>query len=170
MKAVSDYKLTLMHVLADCIEKQFPHLAEFDEQLQCIDLAAQGKFFKTFLFLKLCLSVILVDFDSIKADVRELENTIHRAVLLSSGTVIDVSDLFDEITQESLKVTVKSDIEKSLLIGRTVASVEKDLILNTLDHCSGNRTHAAHILGISIRTLRNKLKEYGDAPQDVMAG
>lgn len=103
-------------------------------------------------------------------NVRELENTIHRAVLLSSGTVIDVSDLFDEITQESLKVTVKSDIEKSLLIGRTVASVEKDLILNTLDHCSGNRTHAAHILGISIRTLRNKLKEYGDAPQDVMAG
>lgn len=103
-------------------------------------------------------------------NVRELENTIHRAVLLSSGTVIDVSDLFDEITQESLKVTVKSDVEKSLLIGRTVASVEKDLILNTLDHCSGNRTHAAHILGISIRTLRNKLKEYGDAPQDVMAG
>jgi DNA-binding NtrC family response regulator len=103
-------------------------------------------------------------------NVRELENTIHRAVLLSSGTVIDVSDLFDKVTQESLKVTIKSDVEKSLLIGRTVASVEKDLILNTLDHCSGNRTHAAHILGISIRTLRNKLKEYGDATQDVMAG
>ncbi len=101
-------------------------------------------------------------------NVRELENTIHRAVLLSSGTVIEASDLFDQVTQESLKVTVKSDVEKSLLIGRTVASVEKDLILNTLDHCSGNRTHAANILGISIRTLRNKLKEYGETSLDVM--
>ena len=48
------------------------------------------------------------------------------------------------------------------LVGRTVADVERELIINTLDHCLGNRTHAANILGISIRTLRNKLKEYGD--------
>jgi len=46
------------------------------------------------------------------------------------------------------------------LVGRTVADVERDLILNTLEHCLGNRTHAANILGISIRTLRNKLKAY----------
>ena len=46
------------------------------------------------------------------------------------------------------------------MVGRTVADVERDLILQTLDHCLGNRTHAANILGISIRTLRNKLKEY----------
>jgi DNA-binding protein Fis len=43
-----------------------------------------------------------------------------------------------------------------------VADVEQQLILDTLTHCFGNRTHAANILGISIRTLRNKLKEYGD--------
>ena len=49
------------------------------------------------------------------------------------------------------------------LVGRTVADVERDLILDTLDHCLGNRTHAANILGISIRTLRNKLREYADA-------
>jgi two-component system response regulator FlrC len=41
-----------------------------------------------------------------------------------------------------------------------VADVERDLILDTLQHCLGNRTHAANILGISIRTLRNKLKLY----------
>jgi DNA-binding protein Fis len=41
-----------------------------------------------------------------------------------------------------------------------VADVERDLILETLKHCLGNRTHAANILGISIRTLRNKLNEY----------
>ena len=48
------------------------------------------------------------------------------------------------------------------LIGRTVDSVERDLIIGTLQHCLGNRTHTANILGISIRTLRNKLKAYAD--------
>ena len=48
-------------------------------------------------------------------------------------------------------------------MGRTVAEVERHLILDTLDHCSGNRTHAARLLGISIRTLRNKLSEYAEA-------
>jgi DNA-binding NtrC family response regulator len=46
------------------------------------------------------------------------------------------------------------------LVGRTVADVERDLILETLKHCFGNRTHAANILGISLRTLRNKLAVY----------
>ena len=46
------------------------------------------------------------------------------------------------------------------LVGRTVSDVERDLIIDTLHHCLGNRTHAANILGISIRTLRNKLKQY----------
>ena len=50
----------------------------------------------------------------------------------------------------------------SALVGRTVAAVERDLIIDTLKHCFGNRTHAANILGISIRTLRNKLRQYSD--------
>ena len=49
------------------------------------------------------------------------------------------------------------------LVGRTVADVERDLILATLDHCLGNRTRAANVLGISIRTLRNKLNAYAAA-------
>ena len=48
-------------------------------------------------------------------------------------------------------------------VGQTVAEVERHLILDTLDFCSGNRTHAARILGIAIRTLRNKLNEYAEA-------
>ena len=48
------------------------------------------------------------------------------------------------------------------LVGRTIADVERELILETLKHCCGNRTHAANILGISIRTLRNKLHGYAD--------
>jgi DNA-binding NtrC family response regulator len=45
-------------------------------------------------------------------------------------------------------------------VGRTVAELERQLILDTLDHCQGNRTRAAALLGISIRTLRNKLSDY----------
>ena len=44
-----------------------------------------------------------------------------------------------------------------------MAEVERDLILETLKHCLGNRTHSANLLGISIRTLRNKLNEYAAA-------
>ena len=55
------------------------------------------------------------------------------------------------------------------LVGRTIADVERDMILNTLDHCLGNRTHAATILGISIRTLRNKLNQYKDEGVDIPA-
>jgi hypothetical protein len=59
--------------------------------------------------------------------------------------------------------TLPAEAVTSGLVGRTVADVERDLILDTLDHCLGNRTQAARILGISIRTLRNKLNEYGSA-------
>ena len=48
-------------------------------------------------------------------------------------------------------------------------TVEKKLIIDTLDHCLGNRTHAANILGISIRTLRNKLKQYSEQGATVPA-
>jgi DNA-binding protein Fis len=51
-----------------------------------------------------------------------------------------------------------------------VADVERDLILETLNHCLGNRTHAANILGISIRTLRNKLKLYSEQGGRAPAG
>ncbi len=89
-------------------------------------------------------------------NVRELENTVHRAVLLANGTQVDEDAILfsanDDVPEESAGLQT--------LVGRTVDSVERELILSTLAHCLGNRTHAANILGISIRTLRNKLKEY----------
>jgi two-component system response regulator FlrC len=61
------------------------------------------------------------------------------------------------------------DVNLAALVGHTVAEVEQKLILDTLTHCLGNRTHAATILGISIRTLRNKLKEYSEMGVSVPA-
>jgi len=97
-------------------------------------------------------------------NVRELENTMHRAVLLATG---------DEIGAEAIMLNSERAVAAGPdaagdaattagLVGRTVADVERELIIDTLQHCLGNRTHAATILGISIRTLRNKLKQYGE--------
>ena len=101
-------------------------------------------------------------------NVRELENTMHRAVLLATGEEIGVAAIIapDGVRLDTTKppavahATLAAEAVTRALVGRTVADVERDLILETLKHCLGNRTHAANILGISIRTLRNKLNEY----------
>ena len=91
-------------------------------------------------------------------NVRELENTIHRGVLLAEDSVMGL----DAIQMQTSKAGAAGGNGEINLVGRTVADVEKGLIIETLDHCLGNRTHAAKILGISIRTLRNKLRQYSD--------
>ncbi len=101
-------------------------------------------------------------------NVRELENTIHRAVLLATGDEIGPEAILspdgarlDQVKPPAVAhAALAAEAVTRALVGRTVADVERDLILETLKHCLGNRTHAANILGISIRTLRNKLNEY----------
>lgn len=103
-------------------------------------------------------------------NVRELENTLHRAVLLATGDEIGIDGILtpdgtrlDQARNPAIAhATLAAETVTRALVGRTVADVERDLILETLKHCLGNRTHAANILGISIRTLRNKLNEYAD--------
>jgi two-component system, response regulator FlrC len=102
-----------------------------------------------------------------KGNVRELENTLHRAVLLCTGVDIEADSLVlpdgDDLSRSqsaAARAALTAEAVTRSLVGQTVAKVEQDLILDTLDHCLGNRTHAARILGISIRTLRNKLNEY----------
>jgi DNA-binding NtrC family response regulator len=56
-----------------------------------------------------------------------------------------------------------------LLIGATVGEVERELVLQTLLRCDGNRTRAARVLGLSVRTLRNKIRLYAAAGIDVPA-
>jgi DNA-binding NtrC family response regulator len=130
-------------------------------------------------------------------NVRELENAMHRAVLLATGPEIDVDAIRlpdgQPLTAEgggmmgtaavgnpygggvAARAAQAADAVTRSFVGQTVAEMEKTLILDTLSHCLGNRTHAATILGISIRTLRNKLNEYADegtaipAPQSGVA-
>lgn len=119
-------------------------------------------------------------------NVRELEHTIERAVVLSKTTEITSKDLFlhgitiagfkskpetENIVEEKEEVKKTADIssDESMggAVGRTIADVEQELILKTLQDVAGNRTKAAEILGITVRTLRNKLNEYRDMGIDV---
>ncbi len=94
-------------------------------------------------------------------NVRELENTIHRAVLLATGDEIELEDIMLATPDAGAGAPEEGQGAGTTgLVGRTVSDVERGLIIDTLSHCLGNRTHAANILGISIRTLRNKLKIY----------
>ncbi len=90
-----------------------------------------------------------------KGNVRELENVIERAVLLCDGDVILPTHLFME---GGIIGDNKGD--PAVKVGMSVKEMEKQLIMSTLNEVKGNRTHAAVMLGISIRTLRNKLNEY----------
>lgn len=90
-------------------------------------------------------------------NVRELENIIARGVLLSSGSEVDISDLFLE---EWPVIDQRPELEARLDGLMTIREMERGLIKKALQETEGNRTHAAKILGISVRTLRNKLAEY----------
>lgn len=104
-------------------------------------------------------------------NVRELENLIERGVLLSKGRELVLADFWDEFEDQP---TVLPDQDDSPAFDTSVADlmlnaagevptlrdVERQLILQALQKTDDNRTHAAEILGISVRTLRNKLHEY----------
>jgi DNA-binding NtrC family response regulator len=106
-------------------------------------------------------------------NVRELENAMHRAVLLAVGPEIEEGAIRlpdgqpmaapDPAARAAQTAAGAAEAATRAFVGQTVAGMEQQLILDTLSHCLGNRTHAANILGISIRTLRNKLKEYNEA-------
>jgi DNA-binding NtrC family response regulator len=129
-----------------------------------------------------------------RGNIRELENTMHRAILMSMEDQLEADAVHIEggafgegfssgaaarapdpagVGGAGANNNAASAVQHigavEGLIGKTIADVERTMILNTLDHCLGNRTHAANILGISIRTLRNKLNQYKDEGADIPA-
>jgi DNA-binding NtrC family response regulator len=116
-------------------------------------------------------------------NVRELQNVVERAVILcTDGEEItpahlafsqDASALLKPATAEAAvaSVAAAAPVANTALEGDiTIAELERRQILATLERCGGNRTHASRRLGISVRTLRNKLHEYGVAHKDEAEG
>jgi two-component system response regulator FlrC len=87
--------------------------------------------------------------------VRELENLMERATLLLDSKIITPDDLV-ALTFSSRQKDNKPDTWRM----EPLKEMEKKMIFQALDENRGNRTHAARVLGISVRTLRNKLNEY----------
>lgn len=96
-------------------------------------------------------------------NVRELEDTIHRAVLLNRAELLSASVLVTADGHALGTDTPPAIAPSAPFVARTVEDVERDVILRTLQHCRGNRTSASTILGISVRTMRNKLKTFVEA-------
>ena len=91
-----------------------------------------------------------------KGNVRELENAVERAVLIGNGDVV----LPEHLILGAESSPKASRPASGVSIGTTVREMEKELIVGTLKEVNENRTRAAELLGISIRTLRDKLREY----------
>ncbi|HOW99070.1 MAG TPA: helix-turn-helix domain-containing protein, partial [Deltaproteobacteria bacterium] len=92
-------------------------------------------------------------------NVRELENAIERAMILTDGPSITADAVTPGMEEGG------EGIQPSFGAGTTIHDMEKGLIMSTLQSVDGNRTRAATLLGISIRTLRNKLNEYSGNSQ-----
>ena len=99
-------------------------------------------------------------------NVRELRNVLERAIILAGEGTIRPVHLIGTLDEKESAADVSSDPhDVSLRVGTTVREAEKALILKTLAHTNNNKTRAARILEISLKTLHNKLKEYSSEPE-----
>jgi transcriptional regulator with PAS, ATPase and Fis domain len=106
-------------------------------------------------------------------NVRELRNVIERAVILAGEGVIERKHLpafLQGAASPAAAAVVDEGDAVRFAVGTTVEEAEKGLILRTLEHTNNNKTRAAEILDISLKTLHNKLKEYSGAKGDGGAG
>ena len=92
-------------------------------------------------------------------NVRELRNVIERAVIVCSGDLVRTEHL-PPLGAPIEPVTAATEADLVLPVGTTVEDAERELILRTLKQTGGNKTRAAEILGISLKTLHNKLHKY----------
>jgi DNA-binding NtrC family response regulator len=96
-------------------------------------------------------------------NVREMRNTLERAIIVCEGSLIETKHLPPGFGQAPVRMSAEDPDSVHLGVGTTVEEAEKQLIIKTLEATNNNKTRAAEILGISLKTLHNKLKEYGNA-------
>jgi len=96
-------------------------------------------------------------------NVRELRNTMERGVIVCDGPLVEQRHLPPNFGNMGVRVPASDGEGIRLEVGTTVGEAEKMLILKTLAANNNNKTRAADVLGISLKTLHNKLKEYGSA-------
>lgn len=104
----------------------------------------------------------LMDY-SFPGNVRELKNMIERAVLTCEGELIEVKHLIDPFSQSENLVHylgINFDNKQTEIEVKPLEVLEKEAIMKALEVAKGNKTKAAELLGITVRTLRNKLKQY----------
>jgi len=99
-------------------------------------------------------------------NVRELRNTLERAVIVCEGPVIETNHLPPGFGHAPSRPVLDDADSIRVGVGTTVGEAERLLILKTLESTNNNKTRAADVLGISLKTLHNKLKEYGSAAAD----
>lgn len=99
-----------------------------------------------------------------KGNVRELENIIERAVALTNSNRITCKDLSPTVLNTTRNCENNEIIP--VYIGEDLKTIEKKVILETLKRNDNNKSRTARILGITERTLRNKLKEYREKPKN----
>jgi len=96
-------------------------------------------------------------------NIRELRNSLERAAIVCDSSVVETKHLPLGFGHVPLRPAVHDPNALHLGVGTTVEEAERLLILKTLESTNNNKTRAAEILGISLKTLHNKLKEYGAA-------
>jgi two-component system response regulator AtoC len=107
-------------------------------------------------------------------NVRELRNVVQRAAIMNDGAWIEHVQLPDQEGARSMfefdvSATVASPSLLKIRVGTSIAEVERQLIMATLEQCSGVKERTADVLGISLKTLYNRLREYGQSGDGVLA-
>ncbi|MCD6489372.1 MAG: sigma-54-dependent Fis family transcriptional regulator [Thermodesulfobacterium sp.] len=97
---------------------------------------------------------------SFPGNVRELKNMLERAVLTCEENLIDLEHLTNPFSYNSYSSNTGTDFAENYTEIKPLSELEREAILKALEMCKGNKTRAAELLGITVRTLRNKLKQY----------
>jgi Nif-specific regulatory protein len=150
-----------LYYILNTISLKMPNLTERSDDIETLAnyFLNFGKEIKDQKTLSPCVISALKEYKW-PGNIRELQNIIERAYILSDGMIIDRSHLADHILHVEKEETT-TVVEVTSYAPKTLEELEKKHICDTLDYLSGNKTKSAKVLGITVKTLYNKLHSYG---------